>query len=520
MPRCVGFLIVAAAALAITGCAGTGNPQIADQAAPVAQRADAFPEGDSVPAGSEAGTVEPPAPDSTQAAADDSVKTIDLHRYRFGLEQAIRWAMANNISLLNARDQVSRSRFNVRAAAAEFEVKITPQANVGLAGGAGGTNAAHGAGLELSRKSTVGTAASVSGTTSDSGGANNTTNLGITLTQPLLYGLGKEVNKDPLLDAEFGVLTTERSYVQFQENLTVSVVRSFYEIVKQRELLELSRKSAERTSGHVAAAKAREKVGLASRIDVLRGEIQLRQAEDALLSAEQAYGDAVDNLRVLLGFGPQDDVEIDADLAYTDFAIDTDRAIEMAMFNRLDLAQARDEIIEAERNLRVAKNRTLPQLDLVLGYNRYGVGSSFSESSSLSDSSWTIGLSTATDVRRTAERAYYEQSKLDLESRERNNRLMGYNAAREVKDGIRRMEKNRKRIDVQQAEIDLARQKLRLARMKFERGLGDNFDLVTAEEELLRAESNHVAAVTDYIVSQVEVKKAIGTLVEKPERLK
>jgi len=261
-------------------------------------------------------------------------------------------------------------------------------------------------------------------------------------------------------------------------------------------------------------------VGLASRIDVLRGEIQLRQAEDALLSAEQAYGDAVDNLRVLLGFGPQDDVEIDADLAYTDFAIDTDRAIEMAMFNRLDLAQARDEIIEAERNLRVAKNRTLPQLDLVLGYNRYGVGSSFSESSSLSDSSWTIGLSTATDVRRTAERAYYEQSKLDLESRERNNRLMGYNAAREVKDGIRRMEKNRKRIDVQQAEIDQARQKLRLARMKFERGLGDNFDLVTAEEELLRAESNHVAAVTDYIVSQVEVKKAIGTLVEKPERLK
>ena len=445
-------------------------------------------------------------------------KPAELRMYRFGLEEAVKWAIANNLSLMNARDQVARSRFNVQAAAADFEVKIIPKANAGLSGGSAGTTTTTGSGLELDKKMGIGTSTSLAANSTKMGDF-NTTAVGIQVTQPLLRGLGKEVNERALLDAEFGVVSSERSFVEFEESLTVSTVRGFYEIIRQRELLDLNRKSAERTRNYVRAAEARENAGLASRIDVLRAQIQLRQAEDSLLEAEQAYGDAVDGLKVLLGFGPQDDVDINADLSFNEFTIDQDQAIIMAMTNRLDLAQSQDEIFLAERNVRVARNNKLPQLDLVLGYQQSGTGSSFSDSSALKDSTWTIGLATSTDIRRSAERARYEQSKLDLESRRRNEQFLKDIIVREVKDALRRLEKNRKKIDVQRTEIEHAQQKLKLAKMKFDKGLGDNFDLITAEEETIRAESNYIGAVTDYIVSQAEVKRAIGTLIEKPARL-
>ena len=531
MPQCSRVLLAALAAAAVAvGCSGSRNAHLPDQtpasltgklSLPTRPKPAENAAADATVAATAGAAASPSPSDNQNSAVDDQDggKSIALRSYRFGLEQAAQWALGHNLSLMNMYDQVTGSKFNVYAAAAAFEVKIIPKASAGLAGGSAGTHGTTGTGLELSKKMVTGTVADVTGTTGDDG-ASTTSSVGVTLTQPLLRGMGKAVNEDPLLDAEYGVLANERSFLQYEEGLTVSVVRGFYEIIKQREMVDLSRKSVDRMSKHMEAAQAREKVGLASRIDVLRADIQLRQAQSSFLAAEQAYGDAVDSFRVLLGFAPQDDVEIDADLSYNEFTVDENQAILMALSNRLDLAQSRDEIKIAERKLRVAKNNTLPQLDLVLGYTQSGTGQSFSDTTGLRDSSWTVGLSTSSDIRRTTERAHYEQSKLDLVARTRNNELMQKTVMREVKDALRRLDASRKRIDVQKSEMDQAQQKLALAKIKFDRGLGDNFDLITAEEEVLRAQSAHLAAITDYIVAQVEVKRALGTLIEKPANLK
>lgn len=496
---CVLLLVIL---LAGAGCVGTGSRDVIDPAVTSSTgREDA-----------------PQVAEDGPALAKRGGKQIVLTAYRFGLEQAIKWALANNLSLMNSKDQVARAGFNVHSAAAAFEVKIIPGGAASVSGGSSGSETTRGAGIGFTKRTRIGTQVGVSGDTTKIGDT-HTTSIGFELTQPLLRGLGRAVNEDGLLDAEFSLLSSERSFLEFQESLILSVVRSFYEIIRQREVLGLNERSAERTGHHLEAAQARERVGLASRIDVLRAEIQLRQAEDNLLVARQAYGDAVDRLRILLGFGPEDDVEIDADLSYEEFEIDPETAMRLAMTNRLDLARARDEIDQQQRNLKVAKNNTLPQLDLVLGYQKFGTGPAFSDSSSLSDSTWTIGLSSSTDIMRTAERARYEQSKLDLAASRRNYQLLKDTVVREVKDALRRLDTSLKRIAIRARDIGHASQKLKLAGMRFDRGLADNFEVIDAEEEIIRAETNRISAVTDYIVSQIEVKRAIGTLIEKPARL-
>jgi len=502
------FPLLLLAPAALPGCSGAGPAQLAEPAELLYEG-----EGSGQAGGADSASETAGAPPGKAGS-----KTVTMRAYRFGLQQAIEWALAHNLSLMTSRDQVARAGFNVRTAAAAFEVKITPRADASLSGGSGSSDTSRGAGIELSKKTLLGTQIGVSGDT-DRSDDTHTTGLALSLTQPLLRGLGRTLNEESLLYAKFGLISIERSFVEYQENLVVSVVRGFYEIIRQREFLALNEKSAERTRRHVKAAVARERVGLASRIDVLRAKIQLRQAEDTLLSARRAYGNAIDSFRILLGFGPQDNVQIDADLSYEEFDIGEETATIMAINNRLDLARARDNITQARRDLRVARNNTLPQLDLVFGYQQYGSGNSFSDSSDMGESLWTIGLSTSTDIRRTAERARYEQAKLDLAAAGRNYELQEDTVVREVKDALRKLEMNRKRIAIQKADVEQARQKLKLAKMKFDRGLADNFDLIDAEEEVIRAETNQVSAVTDYIVSQVEVKKAIGTLIKRARHL-
>ncbi len=93
-------------------------------------------------------------------------------------------------------------------------------------------------------------------------------------------------------------------------------------------------------------------------------------------------------------------------------------------------------------------------------------------------SPFSFGLSTSTDILRSAARARYEQSKLDVAGSRRNYRLLKDTVVREVKDVLRRLDTSRKRIAIRASDIDHAGQKLRLAQMRFDRGLADNFELI------------------------------------------
>jgi outer membrane protein TolC len=478
----------------LAGCRSTANTAGIDSQIPAAEADYA----------AERVVIEKPGSPSTPDAA---------RTYRFGLNEAIEWALKHNLSLLNAGDAVAGSKFNITAAAAEFEIKVTPRISA-----AAGSTDRHEIGVDLAKKLLYGTGLAASGDTTRTDDS-QASSLRFSLSQPLLRRFGREYTEDALLDARFGTLAGERSYYEFQENIVVSVVQRFCEIIRQRELLELNRASAERTRQHLRAARAREKIGLASRIDVLRAEIQLRRAQNNYVGAQEAFGDAIDGFRVLLGFGPNDNIQIDTELDYEPMPVDPQAALTAAFTNRVDLAQACDNIDRIERKVRIARSNVMPELDLVLAYERSGSGDSFADSAALDNSTWSVGLATSADLRRTAEKARLEQVKLDLQTHRRSYRLLQDTIAREVNDAIRRLEKNRKRIDIQQTDTEHARQKLRLAQLKFDRGLADNFDLMEAEEDVIRAETSYISAVTDYIVSQAQLKRTLGTLIEKPPHL-
>ena len=433
------------------------------------------------------------------------------------LDGAIQRSLLANRGLIAAEDQVDSTRLSLVAAKSQFELKFRPSANVGFGKhSTSGSNKEYGTGLTIDKRFETGTSVSVTPRLDRVSGSYQS-GVDVSLSQPLLLGTDREYNMTAVDSAEFSERSAKRSLFLTRVNTVVTTVSLVYRVVKQRELVGLNTHSADRLKALVSGTRAKEKIGLATSIDTLRGELQLRHALDTLILAKESYGDALDDLRVQLSLPMDQSIEVDAPLVYDLIEIDESQAVTIALSERVELDQARDNFSESQRYSRIAKHRTLPSLDLVFGYSQVGVNENLLDNFGLDDHVWNVNLATSTDFARTAEKAAYEQSLLGVRSAKRSLELQQDDIARQVKRDFRNLLRSENRISIQEEQIQNSEASMRLAKIKFDHGLANNFDLVEAEASLRQAETNLVSAVVDYIVGSYRLRQSLGTLLKQSE---
>jgi len=431
------------------------------------------------------------------------------------LEEAINLALKANRNLIRSASSVESQRLSLSSVESEFDLKFYPSTGAAFDED---SNTIKG-GISLERKFGIGPRAVVSPTIErsdlDDSGESYSAKTGLSLDIPILRGFGREVNLDSVRSSEFSVRVSERSLYVSKVNTVLDTVTSVYNVIEQRKLVELHDSLVERLQEHAATARAKEKVGLASPIDVYRAEIRLKDAEDSLTRARENLRDAKDALKLILAIPLARRIEVSAPLEYEPVRIDLNDAIGIAFHNRVELEQAKDQIREAERRSRVSKHNLLPQLDIAMNYERFGSSDDFRQSVELDEDRWTISLVSTTDWARASEKAGYEQSlisirtaRIDLEARQDE-------ITREVRRQLDALGQDEERIEIREEQIRQAEGKLALARLKFNHGMADNFDVIEAETELQRSRVDLLSVRTGYIVGTYNMRAVLGTLVER-----
>jgi len=455
--------------------------------------------------------------EDTQQVQDRRGEPSASAAMRLSLEEAINMALTSNRGLLDAKDRVEGAGLSLAIAESEFELKIFPGGSVGFTGGSGAdSDDDFGAGFTVQKTSTLGTDIAIQPNVQKSLGIYDT-GVDVAVRQPLLRGFDQEFNLSSVHGAEFADRSARRSLYLTKVDTVLRTITAVYQVIRQRELLRLNQESAQRLRGHVEAARAKEKAGLANSIDTYRATIQLKQAEDNLVTARESYSDALDSLKVLLALPLETELDVNAPLTYDTVNIDEGEALIIALENRVELGQASDTIREAMRRSRVTKHNVLPDLDVIFNYSKFGQGGTFSRSRSLDEDVWGLSFAVNTDLARTAERAAYKQSLLTVKAASRNESLQKDDIIRQVKQELRNLRKSGERITIQDTQIKQARGQLALSRVKFEQGLASNFDVIDAETELRRAQTNLLSAVLDYIIGSHHFRASLGTLVARPE---
>jgi len=460
----------------------------------------------SVPAGQEPAA--PPEDDAPERVVGptEGAPTMSLHA-------AVRLALERNFALLDSVDAFTASRWQEKAALGQFFPTVTPIYQhsdqqtvwgVDLAQKlpwTGGTLTA--TGRYLSEPITVTDATFP-----------KTTDLRLLLTQPLLRGVGPNATFFDLTNARRAVQGQERSLDLAKQRLAVEVAAAFYAVIAQRQLLEVARQSLQRTESLLKSSEARLEVGLASKLDVFRAELQAAQARDSMVRSEAALASALERFRALLALPPADPVEPEA--APLPVPVDdlepVQLLVQQALDTRLELQEARDLVGDARRAASLAGQNLWPQLDLNLGVTQLGYGGSFGDAWRAGDSRVEVFLSASYPLQQSAQRANRAVAQIQVGSRERAVRQAELDVEQQVRQALRDLDQIRKSVELQRQAVEVAVQQRRLAVLRYQRGLGSNFDVVDAESSLVTSRSALVQLLSSYAVARLDLKRTTGTL--------
>jgi outer membrane protein TolC len=428
------------------------------------------------------------------------------------LSEAVEIALTQNFSLLGAADAVSAARFRYSAAKAEFLPSLTPAYERSETGSAYSLSARQRLpwlGGSVTASSSLRTIDDVPLPESRSA------DLRLVLSQPLLRGFGPNATFFSLRNSRRAEQAQKRSFELARQQLAVDVARAFYQVVQQRMLLAVASQSLQRTRDLLRASEARLKVGLVSKLDVFRAQLQASQAEEAMVRSQAALQDALERFRFLLGFPPDADFEpeaVDLSHAVEDELEPLEALVTRAREKRLDLQEVRDQVGDAQRAASLAGQNLLPQIDLNLGVTGTGLGSTLGDAWKNVDRRVEVFLSGSYPLQRAQDRAQKQVADLDVAARLRSLRQRELEIDSEVRAAVREIDQIRKSVELQQTGVDVAAQQHRLATLRYQRGLASNFDVVDAEGSLVLARSALVGLLTRYRVARIDLLRVTGSL--------
>ena len=84
--------------------------------------------------------------------------------------------------------------------------------------------------------------------------------------------------------------------------------------------------------------------------------------------------------------------------------------------------------------------------------------------------------------------------------------------AQEVKTAAAQLESAKSEVDVASLGVDLARQEVVQARDRFQAGVANNIEVITAQDELARANDNQIVALYRYNQARADLAHATGQM--------
>lgn len=429
------------------------------------------------------------------------------------VDEAVKLALKQNLDLLTARDRVIGAKISVDTAKSEFRVNIRPNIS-GLYQQNDELDQNYG--VKFSKRFTTGSEASweVRTQVDDSEDEDEPyqSDLILAYTQPLLRGRGKLTTTNQLVSAQKQQAAQRRNYTLAQQRLIVQVVTAYYDIVRDQLLIGVHERAVERADLLKQAAEAKLKVGMASKMDVFRAELQLLNAQNRVVDARASLENALRRFNVLLGNVADVRYAFVSTLDYMPAQLDQEALIQQALMHRLELQTARDRIGEAERQYKIARQNLFPPLDVSVRYTFRGTGEAFDQSWDMDDEFWGVGLSSSFDIDMAQERANYQQAQLTLNATLRDLQATQDDIISEVMQTIVSVRQAQASVELQEQSVTQAEKQLELSSLRYKKGLSDNLEVVESEDNLMNAKNGYYSAVAQHLAATLRLRQVTGTL--------
>lgn len=328
--------------------------------------------------------------------------------------------------------------------------------------------------------------------------------IGVTASYPI-YTSGKA--EAAIDSSELGLKAAELSTERSRENLKLDVIKAYYDALEARRTVDVRQETVDKYQDHYTNVSQLYAAGSKARIDVIRSSVELSNAAQNLIKAQNSYEVNLATLRNYLNVDRSEPLNLTSDFSYDQFNIDMDACIDYAYRNRKDLLIDLYKYQQAENDIKAAKADFGPSVTLSAGpsWSHTFKPSTSSDSditvgATLSWNFWDNGLTRAKVQQAEASR---DKAKLTLTKDQEDIDLSLRQAYYNMREAEKRL--NSTGDAVKQAEEDYF-----IAREKYRAGEGLMLDIIDAQEALSTARLNYISAEYDYARYKATVENAMG----------
>lgn len=298
-------------------------------------------------------------------------------------------------------------------------------------------------------------------------------------------------------------------------DMRATVTTGYCDLLQAGNMQQLGRESVQRLEDHLKNVKAQYDVGVVAKADVLRSQVELSNAQQSLIQAENAYQVAEANLNRIVGLPMDTTLKLDNILTYSEYTEDMAYCLDYASKYRPELEQARQGVEAAKGALMVARSGHMPQIGA-------SATQSWSDSEWPGDENgeWGVGVSVSLNVFDSGVTwSKINGAKADLAAAEETYRDTVTAVDLDVRNSYLSMREAEKRIQTTQTAVSLAEEDYRIAQVRYMAGVGTNTDVLDAQVALTQAKTNYLQAMYDYNTSKIELENAIGVPMVFPTKV-
>lgn len=343
-------------------------------------------------------------------------------------------------------------------------------------------------------------------------GIGNSHSNSITASLPLFTGgelqgqIGQaKANYRSMLSAE------EQAYIEMKETAT----NGYFTMLDAGNMKTLCQESVDRLQAHLDNVIAQYNVGIVARADVLRSEVELANAKQDLISAENGYDVAEATLNNIIGTPLSTTLVLKDTLQYVPYDNDMAYCLAYSEEHRPELKQAEYGVDAAEAALVTARSGHMPKISATAGNYWGGDGSNWPGDD---DENWAVGVTASMNIFDSG----VTWSKIHAAQ---ENLAKAKETQRQVKDAVELevrtdylgMREAEKRISTTQVAVAQAEEDYHIAVVRYQAGVGTNIDVMDAQVALTEAKTNYVKALYDYNTSKAALNTSMGVGVPVPE---
>ncbi len=309
--------------------------------------------------------------------------------------------------------------------------------------------------------------------------------------------------------AKYNLKSTRESVRQSRQDTVYQVNQAFYGYLLAQEFFRVAEEAVNLAEKHHQNVKNLYEVGMASKFDLLRSEVQVANLKPQLIKAKNNLEVAEIGLKTVLGLEMDQMIEVEGKLYYEPYHPDLEKCIQEAMSARPELLQIRYQRQVAQQMVKIAQASRFPTIAISGNYNYWADKFNFKEDNWSSYYAVNLvmtiplfnGFSTSARV---------AQSKSMLREMELTEKGLKDIVAFEINQALLNLKEAEESIQSQEKNVEQAAESLRIAELNYAEGLVAYLDVNSAQAALSQAKTYYSQALYDYVMAKAALEKAMG----------